>query len=62
MRVSWPFMLRSTHERTLRENLTLRDALREANNELRKHKMLLAGIRDSSIDVAKVIEKVRHYQ
>lgn len=54
----WPFMLRSTHEAVRRENYTLRDALREANVELARHRKLLAGIRSGAVDVVGVLERM----
>jgi hypothetical protein len=47
----WPLMWRSTYEQVRRENYTLRDALREANAELLKHRKLIAGLRNGSIDL-----------
>lgn len=44
----WPLMLKSTHRKVEVENHVLRDALREANAELRKHRMLIADMRDGS--------------
>ena len=58
MRIRWPFMLVSTHEAVRRENYTLRDVLRETNQELAKHRRLLAGLRDGRIDVTRALEKV----
>lgn len=52
----WPFVLKSTHEAVRRENYTLRDALREANKELQKHRRLLGGIRAGQIDVVEVLD------
>lgn len=51
-------MWRSTHEKVRLENWTLRDALRESNAELLKHRRLIAGLKDGSIDlVGKFMEK-----
>lgn len=58
LRGLWPFMLKSTHEAVVRENLTLRDALREANKELVKHRRLIAGIKDGSVDVVHVLNRM----
>lgn len=41
----WPWVTRHRYETVKQENYTLRDALREANNELWKHRQLLAGLR-----------------
>lgn len=54
----WPFMLKSTHEAVRRENYTLRDALREANKELLKHRQLLGGIRSGQIDVVTTLDRI----
>lgn len=54
----WPFVLRSTYERVRAENSTLRDALREANNELRKHRLLIDGIAKGTPDVIDKLERV----
>jgi len=51
-------MLRSNHERVIRENLTLRDALREANKGLLKHRNLINSLREGRFDVTKMLEKV----
>lgn len=48
---NWPLMWRSNHEAVRRENYTLRDALREANAELLKHRRLIGGLREGSIDL-----------
>jgi uncharacterized protein (DUF3084 family) len=56
--IEWPLMLKSTHEAVRRENYTLRDALREANKELAKHRQLLAGIRSGQIDVVTTLDKI----
>lgn len=45
MTMKWPFMLKSTHRAVQVENYTLRDALREANNELRKHRTLISKLK-----------------
>lgn len=37
----WPLVWKSTYEMARRENYTLRDALREANNEVRKLRLLV---------------------
>lgn len=42
----WPFALRSTLDAVNLENYTLRDALREANNEVRRHRKLLVQIQN----------------
>ena len=51
MKISWPLMLKSNHERVRRENGMLRDALREANAELRKHRLLIAGLKQGNVEI-----------
>lgn len=58
MKLRLPFVLRGTHDAVQRENYTLRDALREANKELLKHRRFIAGIRSGSIDVVRSLEKI----
>lgn len=41
----WPFVSKWTFEKMRRENGLLRDALRNANAELHRHKMLIADLR-----------------
>ena len=47
----WPFALKSTVRRLQLENYTLRDALREANNEIRRHRKLLGELTTGSADI-----------
>jgi len=56
--MQWPFMLKSKHLAVQRENYTLRDALREANKELLKHRQFIAGIRTGQIDVINTLDKM----
>lgn len=55
----WPWMWRSDHEAVRQENGFLRDALKEANKELLKHRKLIAGLKDGSIDIVSRLEKIR---
>lgn len=62
----WPFVWARTLEQVtleygqLRtENFTLRDALREANAELVRHRRLIAGLRTGDPEVTRAIEKAR---
>lgn len=55
----WPFMLCSTHEAVRRENYTLRDALKEANAELRKHRTLITQIRGADPKTIDAVMKAR---
>jgi hypothetical protein len=50
MRFKWPLMLVSNHEKVRVENCLLRDALKEANAELRKHRVLLASLKQGNIE------------
>lgn len=58
MKFRWPFMLRRNYDALKTENFTLRDALREANNELRKHRQLIGGLRDGRADTTRKLERV----
>lgn len=51
-------MLKRTHESVRAENYLLRDALREANRELRKYKTLLSDISLGHGSIAEKLEKV----
>lgn len=42
----WPWVTRFRYERLKQENYVLRDALREANGELRRHRSVIADLRD----------------
>jgi hypothetical protein len=53
----WPWMLKSEHEDVRRENWTLKNALREANEELRKHRLLINGLKEGRIGVTRSFEK-----
>lgn len=44
----WPFALKSTVRKLEIEKITLLDALRNANAELRKHRSAMASLRDAS--------------
>lgn len=58
----WPLMLRRTHERLTSghaiERLTLLDALRNANEELRQHRRLLAGLRTGQVAMTNAVERI----
>jgi len=53
-----PFVHRREYDRLLIENFTLRDALREANAELYKHRTLIAGLRTGHTAMTAAVEKV----
>jgi len=53
----WPFMLKSNHEQVRHENTLLKDALHEANKELRKHRLLLGGLKTQQPDIVRAVEK-----
>ncbi len=52
-------MLKSTHEAVRRENTLLKDALHEADKEIRKHSMLLGGLRNQQPNIVHSVEKAR---
>lgn len=54
----WPLMLKSTHRAMQVENHTLRDALREANNELRRHRLLISQLRDGDAKTTDQLARV----
>ena len=60
----WPDWLRRwavpAHEARMRgvENMMLRDALREAHDELRRHRLLLGSLRAGHEDVTRAVERV----
>jgi hypothetical protein len=54
----WPLMFKSNHRAVKLENMTLRDALREANNELRKHRTTLAMLGQGDSAVTVQVERV----
>lgn len=53
----WPWVTRSRYETVKRENYTLRDALREANAELRRHRALIAGLRAGDERMTAAVER-----
>ena len=53
----WPLMLKSNHETVRRENFHLRGALRQANDELRKHRLLLGSLRDGHEATTAAVER-----
>jgi hypothetical protein len=53
----WPWVTRRRYEDVKQENYTLRDALREANKELLKHRTLLAGLRAGDQRMTAAVEK-----
>lgn len=53
----WPFMLKSTHETLRRENWELRGALTRNNEELRKHRLLIGGLKNQIPEVTRAVEK-----
>lgn len=52
------FVRRSAYDKLKLENYTLRDALRDANEDLRRHRVLLAAMRDGDPETTRQIEKV----
>jgi hypothetical protein len=57
IKLRWPFMLKSTHRAVQAENYLLRDALKEANAELRKHRILISGLRNAHSDTVEKVMK-----
>lgn len=57
-RIQWPLVWRSSHDRLLRENFELRGAIRSANEELLKHRKLLAGLRTGHIEITRAVEDI----
>ena len=57
----WPFLLirKRDHRLLTMENATLRDALRNANQELAKHRRLIAGLRIGDPEITKALERAR---
>lgn len=53
-----PFVLRRNYDALCTENYTLRDALRGANFELRKHRTLIAGLRDGHRQTTEAVERI----
>lgn len=51
-------MLKSTHREVKIENMTLRDALREANHELRNHRKVLGGLATGHEETLKQMERL----
>ena len=60
LRRLWPFVLLTTHERMIRENFELRGSIRRANEELMKHRTLLAGLRSGDAAMTRAVQKVFH--
>lgn len=58
MNIRWPLVFRRDYDALKTENFTLRDALREANRELHKHRMLIGGLRAGQVEVTRTLEKV----
>ena len=56
--MKWPFVWRHAYDRLSIENYTLRDALRGANEELRKHRLLIGGLRAGHEQTTRQMERV----
>lgn len=52
----WKATHEDVHEGVHRENYTLRDALREANNEVRRHRKLIAELGNDPDILAKFLK------
>lgn len=57
MKLRFPLVLRHAYEALQTENFTLRDALREANAELLKHRILIKGLRTGQVDITRQFER-----
>jgi hypothetical protein len=57
-RLDWPLVRRGRHNELRLENMTLRDALRNANDEVRRHRALIAGLRDGDERVTESVRRV----
>ena len=57
IRKLWPFVLRSTHDRMARENFNLRGAIRSANEELARHRTLIAALKSGQPEITRAFEK-----
>lgn len=53
----WPWVSRRRYEALQAENYTLRDALREANKELVRHRALLSGLRNGDRRMTEAVRK-----
>lgn len=53
--IGWPLVSKRKYHAIRLENYTLRDALREANKEIIKHRRLLIEIRDGRVDLAAIV-------
>lgn len=53
----WPWVTRRRYEKLKQENYSLRDALRNANDELRRHRLLLGGLRAGDARMTEAVEK-----
>lgn len=58
MNFRWPLIWRRDYDALKTENYVLRDALREANAELHKHRMLIGGLREQRADIVREVERV----
>lgn len=57
-RHAWPFVTRKAHDRLLQENFHLRGAIRQANDELRRHRELLARLRSGERTATNAVQAV----
>lgn len=57
MKWQWPFVWRSDYNAVRLENYTLRDALRNSNAELHKHRRLLAQLRAGEQTATEAVER-----
>lgn len=53
----WPFVHKDTHLAVRRENGLLREALRDANAELLKHRRLISGLSTGQTEITEAFER-----
>jgi len=53
----WPFVHQDEYHRVRRENMVLREALRDANAELLKHRRLITGLRTGQSEITEAFER-----
>lgn len=55
--LEWPLVSRRTYGDLQRENFELRGAIRSANEELQRHRKLIAGLQSGQPDIIRAFEK-----
>lgn len=54
----WPLILRRDYDALRTENYVLREALRDANAELHRHRMLIGGLRSGQSETLDKLDRV----